>query len=153
MYSIGEVSNMFKLSIPTLRYYDQLGLFPNLKRTKSGLRTFDINDVESIRIIEYLKKAGMPLKNIRIFINWCNQGDSTLIKRRDMFVERLKTVKAEMEELNRVMDLLKFKSWYYSQAVKENTEDRIKDVKAEEMPDDIRTAYENSHTDLLCWGS
>lgn len=58
MYSIGEVSKMFQLSVPTLRYYDQQGLFPNLKRTQSGLRSFGGNDVESIRIIEYLKRQG-----------------------------------------------------------------------------------------------
>ena len=120
MYSIGEVSNMFQLSIPTLRYYDQQGLFPNLKRTTSGLRSFDNNDVESIRIIEYLKKAGMSLKDIRTFIDWCNMGDVTLNERRNMFLDRLEAVKAEIEELNRVQDLLKFKFWYYSQAVKEN---------------------------------
>ena len=150
MYSIGEVSKMFQLSIPTLRYYDQQGLFPNLKRTKAGLRSFDDNDVESIRIIEYLKKAGMSLKDIRIFIDWCNTGDSTLVERRDMFLERLDNVTAEIEELNRVQDLLKFKSWYYSQAVKENTEARIRKIQLEEMPEEIRKAYENSHTDLLC---
>ena len=153
MYSIGEVSNMFQLPIPTLRYYDQQGLFPNLKRTKAGLRSFDINDIESIRIIEYLKKAGMSLKDIRVFIDWCNMGDSTLIERRDMFLERLDAVRAEIEGLNRVQDLLRFKSWYYTQAVEEKTEDRIKEIKPEEMPEDIRTAYENSHADLLCWRS
>jgi len=78
----------------------------------------------------------MPLKDMRIFIDWCNTGDSTLTKRRDMFLEKLDAVKAEIEELNRVQDLLKFKSWYYTQAVKENTEDRIKMIK----PEDIRIA-------------
>ncbi|MCI1209873.1 MAG: MerR family transcriptional regulator [Treponema sp.] len=153
MYSIGDVSKMFQLSIPTLRYYDQQGLFPNLKRTKSGVRSFDDNDVETIRIIEYLKRAGMSLKNIRIFIDWCTIGDSTLVKRRDMFLERLDTVTAEIEELHRVQDLLKFKSWYYIQAVKENTEDRIRNVQPKDMPEEIRKAYENSHTDLPCWKS
>lgn len=126
MYSIGEVSHMFQLSIPTLRYYDQQGLFPNLKRTESGLRSFDVNEVESLRIIEYLKKAKMPLKDIRLFIDWCSAGDSTLVDRRDMFLQKLEDVRAEIEELNRVQDLLTFKSWYYSQAVEENTEARMK---------------------------
>lgn len=95
----------------------------------------------------------MSLKEIRIFIDWCNKGDSTLIKRRDMFLEKLDKVKADIEELNRVQDLLKFKSWYYSQAVEENTEGRMKKIQPEDMPEDIRVAYENSHTDLQCWES
>jgi len=151
MYSIGEVSTMFQLSIPTLRYYDQQGLFPNLRRTKSGIRSFDNQDVESIRIIEYLKKAGMSIKDIRIFIHWCNQGDSTLVKRRNMFMEKLDAVRNEIEELQRVQDLLKFKTWYYSRAVKEGSEDRVKNMRPEDMPGDIRAAYENSHAELPCW--
>ncbi|MFM2482280.1 MerR family transcriptional regulator [Celerinatantimonas sp. YJH-8] len=150
MYSIGEVSEMFQLSIPTLRYYDRQGLLPNLKRTASGLRSFDHNDVEGIRMIEYLKKAGMPLKDIRTFMDWCTIGDATLVERRDLFFERLEVVQAEIAALNRVQDLLRFKSWYYSEAVKEQTEDRIKNIRPEDMPEDIRQAYERSHTDLIC---
>ncbi|QSX32976.1 MerR family transcriptional regulator [Shewanella avicenniae] len=150
MYSIGEVSNMFQLTVPTLRYYDQQGLFPNLKRSESGVRSFCQNDLESIRVIEYLKKAGMSLKDIRTFIDWCHEGDDTLIERRNMFVDKLAVVQAEIAELNRVQDLLKFKAWYYTQAVAENTEARMKHIQPQDMPEEIRKAYENSHAELEC---
>ena len=64
-YNIGEVSKMFDLPISTLHYYDREGLFPNLNRSKSGVRKFDDSAVESLRLIECLKKTGMEIKDIK----------------------------------------------------------------------------------------
>lgn len=150
MYSIGDVSRMFGLTISTLRYYDKEGLFPNIKREPSGIRKFSDDDIDSLRVIEYLKKAGMQLKAIKVFLDWCNQGDSTLVKRRDMFLERKKTVEAEIKEMQRVQDLIKYKCWYYGEAVKDGTEKRVKATAPENMPEEIRAAFENSHAEYIC---
>jgi len=40
MYSIGEVSKMFNLPISTLRYYDIQGLFINIERDETGIRSY-----------------------------------------------------------------------------------------------------------------
>lgn len=85
MYTIGQVSKMFGLSISTLRYYDKEGLIPELNKDQSGIRRFDDQSVESIRVIECLKKSGMQIKEIREFMDWCIQGDQTLEKRKEMF--------------------------------------------------------------------
>ena len=58
MYSIGQVAEMFGLPISTLRYYDKQGLFPNMERV-SGIRKFSEAEIEALRVIECLKKAGM----------------------------------------------------------------------------------------------
>ena len=64
MYSIGQVAEMFGLPISTLRYYDKQGLFPNMERV-SGIRKFGDTEIEALRVIECLKKAGMEIKDIR----------------------------------------------------------------------------------------
>ena len=58
MYTIGQVAEMFHLPISTLRYYDKEGLFPNLER-KAGIRRFSEQELEALRVIECLKKAGL----------------------------------------------------------------------------------------------
>ena len=63
--TIGEVSEKTGLSISKLRYYDEHGLIPNLKRSSSGLRKFSIENLEAITIIECLKTSGMQLKEIK----------------------------------------------------------------------------------------
>ena len=60
MYSIGQVTEMFGLPISTLRYYDKQGLFPNMERV-SGIRRFSEQEIEALRVIECLKKAGMEI--------------------------------------------------------------------------------------------
>ena len=67
MYSIGQVAEMFGLPISTLRYYDKQGLFPNMKRA-SGIRRFGEQEIEALRVIECLKKAGMEIKDINVFV-------------------------------------------------------------------------------------
>ena len=51
MYTIGEVSKMFNLQISTIRYYDKEGLLLNLKRDKYGIRLFDNNNIEALKLI------------------------------------------------------------------------------------------------------
>ena len=73
MYTIGQVAEMFDLPISTLRYYDKQGLFPNMERV-SGIRRFSNREIEALRVIECLKKAGMEIKDIRQFMIWCAEG-------------------------------------------------------------------------------
>lgn len=56
MYTIGEVSKMFDIPISTLRYYDKEGLLLGLEKNDSGIRKFTKQSLESLRVIECLKK-------------------------------------------------------------------------------------------------
>ncbi len=70
-YSISEVAKKMKVTIPTLRYYDNIGLLQNLKKNQAGNRVFTEEDIETIRVIQYLKKSGLQLIEIKEFMNWC----------------------------------------------------------------------------------
>ena len=144
MYSIGQVAEMFGLPISTLRYYDKQGLFPNMERT-SGIRRFSDQEIEALRVIECLKRAGMEIKDIRQFMGWCSEGPSTYPQRKAMFEERKAHMEAEIAHMNRALDMLKFKCWYYEQAIQDGSEDRLKALIPDHLPDGIRKAYENAH--------
>ena len=144
MYTIGQVAEMFDLPISTLRYYDKQGLFPNMERV-SGIRKFSEQEIEALRVIECLKKAGMEIKDIRQFMDWCAQGSETYPQRRELFVRQKAAVEAELERMERVRDMLIFKCWYYEQAMADGNEDRLSAMTPEEMPADIRRAWENAH--------
>ncbi|MFZ5967908.1 MAG: MerR family transcriptional regulator [Bacillota bacterium] len=121
-YSIGEVAKMLNLTIPTLRYYDKEGLLPYLERTNSGIRVFSESDLDTLKVIECLKTTGMPIKNIKLFIDWCSEGDCTLQKRYDMFLERKAVVEAQLEEIKKTAEAINFKCWYYKTALEAGTE-------------------------------
>lgn len=146
MYTIGQVSELFDLPISTLRYYDKEGLFPGLQR-ESGIRKFGETEIEELRIIECLKRSGLEIKDIKQFMQWCVQGSETYELRRELFVRQKEKLEAEIERMNRVLDLLNYKCWYYEQAIRDGNEDRVGAMKPEDMPENIRGLYERSHPD------
>lgn len=146
MYSIGQVSEMFGLPISTLRYYDKQGLFPEITRV-SGIRKFSEKELEALRVIECLKKSGLEIKDIKQFMQWCQQGKETYKNRKELFVNQKENVEKEIEKLNRVLDMLKFKCWYYDKAIEDGSEENLKNLDACPMPEEIRKAYENTHID------
>ncbi|MFP3919654.1 MerR family transcriptional regulator [Lysinibacillus telephonicus] len=130
-YSISEVAKKLNLTVYTLRYYDKEGLMPFVERTSSGIRMFKESDIDALKVIECLKSAGMPIKEIKNFIDWCSEGDSTLQQRYDMFIERKSSVEAQMEELKKTMELIEHKCFYYKTALEAGTEDIHKNNKIE----------------------
>ena len=144
MYSIGQVAEMFGLPISTLRYYDKQGLFPNMERV-SGIRKFSEQEIEALRVIECLKKAGMEIRDIKQFMDWCSEGSSTYPQRKAMFEERKAHMEAEIRRMNRTLDMLKFKCWYYEQAIRDGNEEKLAAMIPDELPKDIRAIYDSSH--------
>lgn len=144
MYTIGQVSEMFGLPASTLRYYDKQGLFPALERT-SGIRQFGDTELEALRVIECLKKAGMEIKDIRLFMEWCAEGPSTYPKRKAMFEERKAHMELEIANMNRELDMLKYKCWFYGQLNQGENETELRAMIPDGLPEDIKEAYENAH--------
>ncbi len=144
MYTIGQVSQMFGLPISTLRYYDNQGLFPFLKR-KGGVRQFSDREIEALRVIECLKKSGLEIKDIRRFMDWCAQGTSTYSNRYKLIQEQKKRTEKEIGQLKKALAMLNFKCWYYEQALKDGSEEKVKSMIQKGLPEKIREEYRISH--------
>lgn len=138
MYTIGQVSKMFDLSISTLRYYDKEGLLPFVERSNSGICMFSDKDYEWLKIIECLKKSGLSIKEIRSYIDMTKRGDDSLEERLQLFEERKKDVERQMRELQETLDLLKYKCWYYEMAIQDQSEERVRSLSAEELPEEYK---------------
>ncbi|OHX48144.1 MerR family transcriptional regulator [Cytobacillus oceanisediminis] len=130
-YTISEVAKELNLTVYTLRYYDKEGLMPFVEQTPSGNRLFKESDLSALKVIECLKATGMPIKEIKNFIDWCSEGDATLQQRYDMFLERRANVEAQMEELRKTMEVIEHKCLYYKTALEAGTEDIHKEDKIE----------------------
>lgn len=120
--TISEVAEKMNLTAHTIRYYDKEGLLPFVERTESGIRYFGKNDLEGLALINCLKSTGMPIKKIKAFIDWCTEGDSTLEQRYEMFLERKESVLEQIAELQKALDRIDHKCWYYKAALEAGTE-------------------------------
>lgn len=115
-YTIGELAKMLNVQPSTLRYYDKEGLLPFVEKSSSGIRMFKESDIEWLKIIECMKKAGMSIKDIRTYIQLAMQGDTTIDDRLSLFIKQREEVKKQLDELENTLDVLDYKIWYYQTA-------------------------------------
>jgi DNA-binding transcriptional MerR regulator len=129
------MARLLEVPVSTLRYYDNEGLLPNLERSKSGTRLFTERDYEWLKVIDCLKKSGLSIKEIKAFIALTEQGDDSLSERRELFRARRSAVEQKIKELSDMMALLNFKCWYYDTAIAEGTEERVRALSPDELPE------------------
>ena len=141
MYTIGQVSELSGLPISTLRYYDREGLFPHMERA-SGIRWFSDYELELLRVIECLKKSGLKIKDIRRFIAWCEEGPATYERRRELFEGRKLALEAQIRDLEKNLAMMKFKCWYYEQAMADGNEERLAGMIPDGLPEEIQALYD-----------
>ena len=146
MYSIGEISKMFQLPISTLRYYDKEGLFPHLKRV-NGVRQFSESEIETLRVIDCLKRSGLEIKDIKEYMSLCSLGNTTLKQRKEIFEKQKEEVLQEMEKLQKVLSMLNYKCWYYDQAIEKNDEAYVQALSFNQFPPQIQQYYKHSNED------
>ena len=144
MYTIGQVAKQVNMPVSTLRYYDNEGLFPHLVRS-SGIRKFGEQEIEALHIIECLKKSGLEIREIKKFMDLCAQGSSTYPQRHELFLKQKLAVEAEMRQLEKTLDMLRFKCWYYEQAMKDGNEDRLHEMIPDHLPEEIQKLYAHAH--------
>ncbi|NMA24219.1 MAG: MerR family transcriptional regulator, partial [Clostridiales bacterium] len=66
LYKIGKVSDLFNVSVQTLRFYEKIGLFsPALIEESTGYRYYSWEQFERLRNILFLRDFGLPLKDIK----------------------------------------------------------------------------------------
>lgn len=121
-YTIRQVAEKMGVTIPTLRYYDKEGLLPFVDKKPDGTRVFKDEDFKVLYIITCMKKSGMPIKDIKRFMDFCQEGDNTLQERLEIFLERKEAVEKQMSELNNIMETINHKIWYYETAIEAGTE-------------------------------
>ena len=137
-YTVGEMAKKAGITASALRYYDKEGLLPPIERTSGGIRMFREEDVEWLHLIECLKKTGMSLKEIKMFVDWVKEGDSTIQSRLALIDRQRQAVIGQIEKLNQTLDMLEYKHWYYSVAAKVGTCAASETLPDSEIPENIR---------------
>lgn len=118
-YTIKEAAEKSNISIYTVRYYDQAGLMPFLKRTVSGIRIFTKEDMEWLAMIIALREIDMPIARIKDYIDLLVQGEST-IEQRCQLIEQYRTYMEEkMNAMRKCLDITAKKLDEYDRGVVE----------------------------------
>lgn len=135
-YSIGQVSKLSGISIYTLRFYANQGLFPYVTKDANGRRVFCDKDLKVLDIVTCLKSTGLSLTEIKEFVDWQVEGDDTLQKRLSIFEkQRLVIIQRIFEEMHNLREL-DHKVEYYEIANEAGTEQAALDREDEICRDD-----------------
>ena len=137
-YTIGEMARKLNVAPSTLRYYDKEGLLPFVERSSGGIRMFKDEDMEWLRLLGCLKKAGMPLKEIRSFMDWSRQGDATISQRLELIEKQRQSVLDQQKQLEDTLLMLDYKRWYYQTAQEAGTCAVHDSLTPEQVPEQFR---------------
>lgn len=121
-YTIGQAAARTGRTVSALRYYDKEGLLPFVERSAGGQRLFKEEDFAYISMIDCLKNTGVPIRDIKQYIDWCMEGDATLQQRHDLFVRQQARVQQQIEALQADLEKIQYKIWYYERALERGTE-------------------------------
>ena len=105
--SIREVCERTGLSPRTVRYYEELGLLPGVRRRAAGRRVYGPDELERLRFIQRLKALGLALAEIRDLNAVHAIGGSTraMLERLDELLgRRVSEVDVRIGELTRLRD-------------------------------------------------
>lgn len=74
------------------------------------------------------------------FMDWCTKGAATYPQQKALFERQRARIEAEIDHMNRVLDMLRFKCRYYDQSMQDDGEDRVKSMIPGHLPEEIRQA-------------
>lgn len=137
-YTIGEAAKRLNIAASTLRYYEKEGLLPFVERSKGGIRMFKDEDFGWLTIIECLKKTGMPIKEIKAFVDWCVDGDSTIDQRLELIKAQQKAVEKQIQAMEENLKMLSYKRWYYETAKVAGSCSIHQNMNPSDMPEEYR---------------
>ncbi len=130
-YSISEIAKMMGVESSTIRYYDQMGIFPNIKRV-NGRRVFTDEDFKWLRVLKCMKRINMPVKKIQEYVVLAQKGDATLKERYALILEQKRLIEKEIAELQECYKEFEYKEWYYQTAIKAGTEKVVESATSNE---------------------
>lgn len=113
MYTMMQVCQETNMTYQTLKYYCNEGLVPNVKRDKNNRRVFDERDIKWIKDLTCLKKCGMSIQEMKIYLDLCLQGESTIPARQEILVRKRETLLASITELNECISFIDWKQSFY----------------------------------------
>lgn len=105
--SIGELAERTGCSVPTIRFYEQIGLIPKAARTEGGRRTYTASDAKLLAFIRRCRDFGFPVEQVRDLVMLSTSRDRNCLEARDLANDHLGSIRekiAEMKELERSLE-------------------------------------------------
>lgn len=111
--TIQQASEVSGVTTHTLRYYEKIGILPNVPRNESGHRCYDEQDLGWIEWLKLLRSTGMPIETIREFVELSQSGNDSIPARCEILDAHRQKIRARIVELQGYLDKLDQKVQFY----------------------------------------
>ncbi|MET8264253.1 MerR family transcriptional regulator [Micromonospora arida] len=119
--SIGQIAERTGLSVHTLRFYEQEGLFVSpVRRGPGGRRSYTEDDVDWLTVCIILRASGMPLPALRRYTDLVREGAGNEEERLALLREHHGRVTSQIDRLTQSLDLITFKVGVYEDLLEQD---------------------------------
>ena len=108
---IGELAKRTAVKVPTIRFYEQIGLLPAPPRSEGNQRRYGKDEVDRLNFIRHARELGFEINDIRELLAMsaepqasCHQADSIARNHLGDIERRIASLQALRSELTRMID-------------------------------------------------
>lgn len=116
--TIKEVSEKYGVSQDTLRYYERIGVIPEVTRTAGGIRDYQPEDLGWLELALCMRGAGLPVNVLVEYLRLYREGDSTIPQRLELLTAQREELAAMKARIENTLSRLDYKISVYERAVK-----------------------------------
>lgn len=112
-YTIKDISTLFQLPASTLRYYEDMGILTQVKRTASGQRIYTDSHIDRLRAICCFKRAGITISDIRKYFLLEDEKFTYIDEILALLKKNKENMETKLEQLNADLSHINEKLAYY----------------------------------------
>lgn len=113
-YNIREIGQIFDVPSSTLRYYEELGILPEVKRDEHKQRVYIDEHIDRLQAITCFKRTGLPMSKIHDFFEYAENLRDNIDKVVDMMEDHEKYIVDQMEKMQQDLDHIRQKVRFYN---------------------------------------
>ena len=116
--TIKEVCEKYDITADTLRYYERVGVIPEVTRTPGGIRDYQEADIAWVENAICFRDAGMPVEMLIEYVKLYQEGDSTIDARTNLLKEARESILEARKKYDIALEKLDYKIGRYEIAQK-----------------------------------
>lgn len=97
--TIGALAERTGCTVPTIRYYEEIGLIPPAKRRPSGHRVYQSDSEELLTFIRHCRDFGFPIEQVRELVSLSRSQERDCVETLAIAQARLAAVRSKVAEL------------------------------------------------------
>ena len=113
IYTMMQVCEETGMTYQGLKFYCNEGLVPNVKRDKRNRRVFDEHDLAWIKSLTCLRDCGMGIQEMRVYLELCLKGPSTIPERKEILNRKRVEVEKQLALVKATLKFIDKKQKFY----------------------------------------